>query len=205
VSTESPADDDTTVDLASAYCPPAEMTPAEFEKFVAEFLTVEYDGIEDLRVTPHKVIEVPDGRYNFDATVRSTIGGMKYLVLAEAKRHKSPIKRELVATLHGKVQSVGAHKAVMFTTSTYQSGAVTYAKAHGIALVKVTEGRFTYEVRSADWKPSMSREDARKHLGLADFVGIQVERGEPGTTISGVIGPDDDEWIARNILGIDLD
>jgi hypothetical protein len=49
---------------------------------------------------------------------------MDFLMLVEAKRHKNPIKRELVQVLHSKLRSVGAHKAAMIAprpTSAAQS------------------------------------------------------------------------------------
>jgi hypothetical protein len=192
------------IDRASAHYPPAEITPAEFEQFVADFLTVEYAGLKDLQVTVHDVIEGTDGEYDFDATARYSIGGAAYLLLAEAKRHKNPIKRELVASLHSKLLSVGAQKAALFSTAPFQSGAVSFAKTHGIALVKVTEGRFTYETRSIDGSHGMSREDALEHMGLPYFVGVHIERGdEPNTTSAGVINPTSDgAWIAEHVLGV---
>lgn len=51
--------------------------------------------------------------------------------------------------LHDKVRSVGAHKGMLFTTSGFQSRAIKYAKAHGIALVSIIDGAATYETRSA--------------------------------------------------------
>lgn len=38
---------------------------------------------------------------------------------------------------------------MLFTTSGFQSGAIKYAKAHGIALVSIIEGAATYQTRSA--------------------------------------------------------
>jgi hypothetical protein len=50
--------------------------------------------------------------------------------------------------LYQKVQSIGAHKGVMVATVPYQSGAVAFARAHGIALVTVVEGRFVFVHRT---------------------------------------------------------
>jgi hypothetical protein len=44
----------------------------------------------------HDKLEGVDGSYHFDATVRSELGRMRLVVVVEAKRHKDPIKRELV-------------------------------------------------------------------------------------------------------------
>lgn len=112
-----------------------------------------------------------DGTYDFDATVRSEMAGITFLVLVEAKRHKDPIRREHVQVLHSKLQSVGPQKAVMISTAPYQSGAVTYARTHGIALVTVTGGRFTYQTKAAMDVPYPIREQAADWFGLPTFVG----------------------------------
>ena len=54
---------------------------------------------------------------------------MEFLIVVEAKKHRYPIKRELVQVLHSKIQSVGAHKGVMVSTAPYQNGALDSATA----------------------------------------------------------------------------
>ena len=83
-----------------------------------------------------------DGSYDVDGTVRFRWGDLDFLVVIEAKYHRNPIKRDVVQVLHSKVQSVGAHKVVLVATAPFQRGALNFAKAYGIALVTVTEGRF---------------------------------------------------------------
>jgi hypothetical protein len=139
--------------------------------------------VDHLTVTLHDKVEGPDGIYDFDATVRYQLAGMSFLVLVEAKRHKNPIKRELVQVLHQKVQSVGAHKGVMISTAPYQIGAVKFAKAHGIALVTVTEGRFTYEARDMLPGPEMSRDEAAERFNVPTFVGHYFGPGSKPDTI----------------------
>jgi hypothetical protein len=125
------------------------ITPGEFEKFVAvELLGAAGSEVDDLVVTLHEKIIGTDGAYEFDVTVRYRFAGMAFLVLVEAKLHRNPIKRELVQVLHQKIHSVGAHKGVMVATSAFQTGAVEFARAHGIALVTVTESRFVFATRN---------------------------------------------------------
>lgn len=80
---------------------------------------------------------------------------------------------------------------------------MSFAKTHGIALVKVTEGRFTYETKSIGGSHGLSREDALEHMGLPYFVAIHIGRGDgPKTTRAGVIDPTSDgAWIAEHVLG----
>jgi hypothetical protein len=197
--------DDEKVDRWIATRPPAEdISPAEFEEFVAELLRAGSPGLENYMVQSHEVIHGVDGDYDFDATVRFSVLGMDYLVLVEDKRHEHPIKRELVQVLHQKLQSVGAQKAVMISTAPFQRGAIEFAKTHRIALVMVSEGRFTFETRAAAPKPVMSREEAREKYGIPTFVAVCFGPGDkPGWTSITTIDPDDSQRIQEDIFGID--
>lgn len=186
----------------TAHYPPADLTPAEFEQFVTSlFDALKVSGaVVNLRVENHEVIRGVDGTYDFDATVRYELGGMDFLILVEAKRHKNPIKRETVQVLHQKLQSVGAHKAVLVSTAPFQQGALDFALVHGIALVTVTEGRFTYQARGSLPPPALSREQARAR-GIPTFVGHAYRRGDrPGSVGVTVVSPDYPEHLADHLL-----
>jgi hypothetical protein len=170
-------------DAVMSRYPPAEISPGEFEQFVAELFDSLSGEVEDLRLALHDRIEGVDGTFEFDATIRYRWRGLQFLVILEAKRHKGTIKRELVQILHHKVLSVGAHKGVMFSTSRFQRGALEFAKTHGVALVSVTEGRFTYETRAAGPTPILTREEAARHFGLPTFVGHAYTAGDSSTSI----------------------
>ncbi len=194
--------DEDEVAFPTTFYPAADITPVQFEEFVVELLkSMEaVAGIPPV-VTLHEKVQGTDGEYDFDATARFDWGGMQFLVLAEAKLHKNPIKRDLVQVLHTKLSSVGAQKAVMFSTAPYQKGALTYAKTHGIALAKVTEGRFTYETRSKVGPPPLTREQARDRWDLPDFVAHAYTAGdEPGTTSVLLMSSRDPECIAKILL-----
>ncbi|MFF3373813.1 restriction endonuclease [Streptomyces sp. NPDC002680] len=200
------SEDDSRVARPTALYPQPEITPSEFEKFVAHQLLGSADSkVNDLVVTLHEKIVGTDGVYDFDATVRYRFAGMSFLVLVEAKLHKNPIKRELVQVLHQKVQSVGAHKGVMVSTAPYQTGALQFAKVHGIALVTVTEGRFVFNTRDAAPTPHTSREEAGEGFGQPRFVAHHFgPGGKPGTTQAWLMSPDDDEYpcyVAELVLG----
>ena len=199
--------DDEKVDRWVVTRPPAvDMTPAEFEAFVAEVLEAASPGLENYEVRAHEVIRGVDGEYDFDATVRFSVLGMDYLLLVEDKRHKDPIKREQLQPLHQKLQSVGAQKAVMISTAPFQRGAIVFAKTHGIALVMVSEGRFTFETRAAAPRPAMSREEARERCGIPTFVAVCFGPGDtPRSTMITTIDPNDTRRIQKDIFGIDPD
>ncbi|MFJ3819281.1 restriction endonuclease [Streptomyces sp. NPDC090056] len=180
------------------------MTAAEFEEFVVELLrSVEHVNL-DFTVASHETVQGADGDYDIDATVRYEFLGMEFLVLVEAKHHRHPIKRELVQVLHQKLTSVGAQKALMVSSAPYQSGAVNFAKAHGIALLTITEGRYTFETKSADGHPALTREEAREYFGLPTFTAHLYTSGEsPGVTRVQAVRPGEpaalQEWLCKDV------
>jgi hypothetical protein len=197
----SEATDESEVPKRMQRYPPAEITAAEFEEFVAGVFDSVAPEMENLSVTIHDQIQGVDGSYDFDATVRFSWAGVDFLVLVEAKRHKNPIKRELIHTLRQKQLSVGAHKAIMFSTSPFQSGALTFAKVHGIALITVTEGRFTIETKAMEAPPVLTREEAKARFGVPTFVGHAYGPAEtPDTTRVTLISPERPEYVRELLL-----
>lgn len=195
--------DEGAISRATARYPPPDITPAEFEAFVAELLEAASPLVDGLSVTLHEKVAGLDGTFDFDATVRFELAGLAFLVLVEAKRHTNPIKRELVQVLHQKVQSVGGHKGAMIATAPYQRGALEFAKAHGIALATVTEGRFTFETKAIAPAPAISREEAQSRFGLPTFVGHAYSPGaEPRSTAVTRISPEHPEYVAAHLLGV---
>ena len=200
------SEDETRVARPTAMYPPPDITPGEFEQFVAEQLIGSaFPLVDDLKVTLHERITRPDGTYDFDATIRFNVAGMSFLVLVEAKRRKNPIKRELVQVLHQKIQSVGAHKGIMVSTAPYQSGALIFAIEYGIALVTMTEGRFLYEARDTIGTPEMSREEAAERFGVPTFVCHCYMAGDaPGSIRPWLLSPETPEYsryVADFLLG----
>jgi hypothetical protein len=196
--------DERNIARPTAHYPVADITPEEFEEFVVDLLESARSAVDGLVVTLHDKIQGADGVYDFDATVRFRFGGMDFLVLVEAKRHTNPIKRELVQVLHAKLRSVGAHKAAMIATAPYQRGALDYAKAHGIALATVTEGRFTFETKARDKGPTMSRAEARSNYGLPDFVG-HAYSGDVQTTRVTLLSTEHPEYVSEQLLGVAIE
>ncbi len=160
--------------------PPAEITPREFEDWLGDIYRAAAGA--DAVVTVRDRVTGPDGTYELDVTVRYRVAGLDHVLICEAKKHNHPIKRELVQTLHAKVRSLGAQKGALFATSSFQRGAIEYAKAHGIALVHVTEGRFTY-IQRAEGSETLTHEEAAEH-GLPLFVGLRVQLKDDGNSLA---------------------
>ena len=181
----------------------ADITPSEFEHFIVDLLRAGGSNLSGFRVAWHETIAGVDGDYVFDATVRFRHLGMEFLLVVEAKLHSNPIKRALVQVLHSKAMSVGAHKAVLISTAPFQSGAIHYAKTHGIALAYVTETRFTFETRSVSRHPVLSRQQASEIYGVPTFAAIYFGAGElANTTKIAVMNADSSKAVKEYIFGV---
>ena len=130
--------------------PNLEITAAEFERLVRDWILKQGGELTSLEVKHDVKVEAYDSTYQIDVLAQfQAFAGAEFIVLIECKKYRNAVERELVQVLHDKVRSVGAHKGMLFTTTGFQSGAIKYAKAHGIALVSIIEGAATYETRSA--------------------------------------------------------
>jgi restriction system protein len=167
---------------------PPTLTPTEFERLVTRILEEEGVGLAEFRATHQDKIVASDGTYKFDATARFEALGASFLVLVECKHQRRPIEREVLEVLHDKLGSVGAHKGMVFSTSPFQRGAVTYARKHGIALVQFVDGRTIYRAKALDieldypeWVP--------EHVGQ---LVSETDEGNLSYSYLGALGPP--EW-----------
>jgi len=125
------------------------MTPDEYEIGVKNVIAAKGGNLQDFKVTLKEAVAGSDGEYEIDVVARfSVFDGAEIVVLIECKHHKNSIKRELVQVLHSKLGSVGANKAMMFTTANYQRGAIEFAQEHGISLVIFRESEMKYAVKA---------------------------------------------------------
>ncbi|MBC8997830.1 restriction endonuclease [Pseudomonas sp. N40(2020)] len=137
--------------------PNLEITATEFEFLVRDWILKQGGELTSLEVKHDVKVEAYDSTYQIDVLAKfQAFAGAEFIVLIECKKYRNAVERELVQVLHDKVRSLGAHKGMLFTTSGFQSGAIKYATAHGIALVSIVDGAATYHTRSAiavDAKP----------------------------------------------------
>lgn len=147
--------------------PVSQLTPERFERQVKAWLESVAKPLEAFSAKHLDSIDGVDGEYTIDVTARfQALGGASFLIVAECKKHKNPIKREVVQALRDKQQSVGAQKAMVFATSSFQSGAIEYASKHGIALVQIVSGQAVYIQASARRELRPIPEDAEDFAGL---------------------------------------
>ena len=124
----------------------SDMTPTEFERCCLDILSgyAEEEHLNGFEITHNKIIKASDGRYQIDVYAEFTAMGARFKILCECKKYKYRVGREKVAVLHRKLDSIGAQKGILISTSDFQSGALEYAKAHGIALIKAEDYHFEY-------------------------------------------------------------
>ncbi|WP_081613226.1 restriction endonuclease [Xanthomonas sp. SHU 199] len=123
----------------------SDITPEEYELQVKMWLESVGHELDSFSTAHRELLCGTDGDYEIDVVVRfKALGGVQFKTLVECKKHKNPIKRELVQALHQKQQSLGANKAILVSTSAFQDGAVEFAQAHGIALVRLISGVAMY-------------------------------------------------------------
>ncbi|MGK5511822.1 restriction endonuclease [Brevibacillus formosus] len=128
--------------------PNAEISPEQFELLVMNKFNKLYPHVEILHRENLKGV---DGEYNIDLSIRFQELGVNFLVLVECKHHRYPIKRDYVQLLRDKVDSLGAQKGILVSSSSFQLGAIEYAKIHNIALIRLINEEFMYERRSREF------------------------------------------------------
>lgn len=135
---------------------PCSVTPKEFEKQVVSWLKLVSNNLNSFSVKHLKHLSGSGGDYEFDGVAEFSIfTGATIIVLIECKRYSHPVEREKILSLYAKLQDVGAHKAMIFSTSGFQLGALSYAKDRGIACLAFVDGDFLYETKDVkgDHKP----------------------------------------------------
>ena len=75
----------------------------------------------------------------FDVTIRFTHGPHKYLTVIECRDTATPLQVADVEAFITKARGVNADKAVVVSSSGFQSGAITVAQKEGVALLVVKE------------------------------------------------------------------
>jgi restriction system protein len=169
------------------------LTPDEFEALVTDHLKrlIRTAKLKNSAVNEKELLKGPDGEYEIDVVVRFEALDAEFVVLVECKRHKNPVKRELVQVLYDKRRPLGAHKCMMFSTSGYQSGAIEYASKNGVALIQVTSGSMTTLTRS---------ETGLVPAGTPDFAAWRVLPSDNGHLESLTLLDEDNPDVLSDVL-----
>ncbi|GEM_PF-6580625 len=124
------------------------ITAKQFELIVMRKFQESFPNVE---VIHRENIKGLDGEFNIDISIRFQELGVNFLTLVECKHHRNPIKRDYVQLLKDKVESIGAQKGILVSSSSFQKGALEYAKAHNIALIRLVNEEFMYQRRSREF------------------------------------------------------
>lgn len=111
----------------------------EFEKYCLEILNAyaKAEDLKDFSALHNQKIKSYNGDYQIDILAEFIALSVNFKVIIECKRYTRPVEREKIVVLADKVKSLCAHKGILMPTSGFQSGAVEYAKKHGIALLQI--------------------------------------------------------------------
>lgn len=126
-----------------------EATPEEFELAVKGILDAAAGTLVNYESSHLERLKASDGEYVLDVVARFEALGAEFVVLVECKHQGRKVERHEVQVLNAKVQSLGAHKGMLFSTAGFQSGAIEYAGAHGIALAHLVKGETIWMTKGA--------------------------------------------------------
>jgi len=157
-----------------------DMSPTEFEKYALLILQQQIQGIENCQFEHNKILEVSDGNYQIDGYIEFNVMGVTYKTLVECKHYRSSIEREKVQVLYDKLRACGAQKGILVSSSNFQSGAITYATQHGIALIQLTEAGNQYET-SGMYNTVVARQCV-PHNGGIPYIGVKQTSPQEGIT-----------------------
>ena len=118
----------------------------------------EREGLQDFEIKHNQKIETYDSTYQIDVLAEYTALGCHNKVIIECKHHTGNIKRTVVTDLCAKIQSIGAQKGIIISTSGFQKDAVTYAQIHGIALWQIVDTFIRHFTNSVRREPSPQME-----------------------------------------------
>lgn len=135
------------IDPRNGYPSPV-ITPEKFENIAKEYLDALGGQLTQYTSRARIIESATDGDYEIDISCSFEALGVEFRVIAECKRYKERVKRQVVSELHSKMQSLGYHKGIVFSVAGFQSGAIRFADQHGIALIQICDGRSKILLRS---------------------------------------------------------
>lgn len=154
------------------------LTPIEFEEYCLKILLgyAEKEKLPNFSISHDVKLPASDGIYQIDVFATYTALGAEMKIICECKQYKNRVNREKVVVLADKVRTLGAQKGILLSTAGFQSGAIQYAKEHGIALIQVFDTRVNWYSHSAGPDAVIDEDDpftyAERHAPT--FEGYQI-------------------------------
>lgn len=153
-----------------------ELSSEDFERISIKILKEQTSNLNDVIIEHNKIIKTFDGNYQIDGYIEFTLMGTQFRAIIECKHYKSSISREKVQVLQGKIQSLGAHKGILISTANFQSGAIDYAKIHGIALIQLTEESTNYITRDIHFNSNTFGNRLSNYSQSMQYNGVLIEK-----------------------------
>lgn len=153
-----------------------DISPTDFEIFCMEFLRAyaEKEKLSEFNITHNVKIEATDGIYQIDIYAEFVAMNCKFKVLAECKKYNKSISRDKVEILYSRLQSMGMNKGILISTSGFQSGAIQFAKSHGITLIQVFDKSIDFCVMSANKDIMYERIRQIEYINFPKYIAKEV-------------------------------
>ncbi|WP_411880032.1 restriction endonuclease [Polaromonas sp. YR568] len=154
---------------------PVQVSPQDYERQVVRWLSDANKSPVDLTIEHLKNLEGSGGLYEIDAVATLILlGGMEIKIIVECKRYSRKVEREVLLALQAKKEDVRAQKAMIFSTSGFQSRAIDYASEKGICCVSFLDGQALMMTKGFD-APKRDLSATPK-----SFAGVMLARKEDG-------------------------
>ena len=123
---------------------PRRLRPDEVEILVARELRKAGLELSELNVRARRPLSKEREEYAIELGALVRIGGADRRVLVECRSERRPVRAEAVQALSATLADRGARHGMMFSTSGYEPDAVREARACGVALLTVADGRAAF-------------------------------------------------------------
>lgn len=154
------------------------LSPREFEVYCLSLVKRAFCKFDSINIDYDVLLR----GYQIDICCTHHVHEMEFKTIIECKRYKTPIKRDTVLALHSKVQELGAHKGMLISSSRFQSGAIEFAKEHGIALVQVIDGRLNYHTKNKKFTDDSNPKQPVNLPGSIEPLGVLIGYVSPTIT-----------------------
>lgn len=153
-----------------------DISPVDFEKLCVELLRAyaEKEKLLEFNIKHNVKIEAPDSIYQIDIYAEFVALNCKFKVLAECKKYNNSVPRDKVEILYSRLQSLGMNKGMLISTSGFQSGAIQFAKAHGIALIQVSDKSIDFCSASANVSDLKQQIEKRMFMLYPKYVAKEI-------------------------------
>jgi len=114
----------------------------KYELLVKDLIKKDFDSMLFEKNISHnkKYLGKSGHNHQIDVSAELTIGNINFLVLVECKYYSKSVSIKEVLEFSGRLNDIAANKGILISTIGFQKGAIKFAKANRIALIKVYDG-----------------------------------------------------------------